>query len=159
MNKPKPNQLKLSIRKIHSTCDIQLSYLGNNIADSIQLDYPESLILTYQRWRHAYFNYYRRPRIKAHSVTIQTSLEESRSSLTTAHLELITAFQEEWLDRLGKIRTKIIKIVNHSSLTNFDLLIACNSNELARLPWEIWDIGCELNNNKKITISRKNQTQ
>ncbi|MDJ0687220.1 MAG: CHASE2 domain-containing protein [Xenococcaceae cyanobacterium MO_188.B32] len=148
------NQLKLIIKKIDYICDFELCWSGNSTL-SAQVEYPQSLIDLYQKWRNAYFNHYKSLRVKAETIIITQSTEDYHRLLRDAHYQLIDEFQR-WLlsPELVKIRRKIVSIINHNPQNDIDLLIACSPNDLTRLPWETWDIGSDLGARNKVRIAR-----
>ncbi len=108
------NQLKLTIKKIKDICDFELSWSGNNTLVS-QLEYPQSLINLYQKWRNAYFNYYQSLRVTAQTIIITQSPEDDHRLLRDTHYQLRDEFQR-WLlsPELVNIRRQIVIIINNN---------------------------------------------
>ncbi|MDJ0575125.1 MAG: CHASE2 domain-containing protein [Xenococcaceae cyanobacterium MO_234.B1] len=148
------NQLKITIKKINYICDFELSWSDNNTL-GVQLEYPKSLSTLYQQWYNAYFNYYQSLRVKAQTIIVTQSPQDYHRLLRDTHYQLIDEFQR-WLlsPELVDIRRKIVSIINNNPQENLDLLIACSSNELTRLPWETWDISSDLDAKNKVRIAR-----
>jgi CHASE2 domain-containing sensor protein len=146
---------KLRIRQIASLCDFELSWGKGQILTS-QLEYSPELIELYKQWKNAYLNYYQhlRGRVKK-IVTITPSSQDWRSSLVQAQAKLLDRFHQ-WLlcPALAAIRRQIAQAAIHSETRGVDVFLTCTPLELARLPWETWEIGTDLGTVGKIRIAR-----
>lgn len=150
------NQLKLTIKKINYTCDFQLSWSNNRILVA-QLEYPKFLIDIYEEWRTAYLKYYENLRIKIKGVILDfpNPDDDWHKILRDRECKFKADFNR-WLGsyELEKIRKQILNLINNDSDKNTQILIACSSRELIRLPWETWNIGSELGATNNINIAR-----
>lgn len=155
-----------------NNCRFQLYWGKEQRLRPVTLPYPESLTALYQDWERAYLNLYQSAQIAVdvtataefntwlpHRVqSLRGRVEASGSmapsqidwheQLRNAEARLIKEFND-WLYslELREIRAKIARAARlaseQSELAHVDLLLACDSLELARLPWEAWEIGDE----------------
>ncbi len=135
---------KLRVRLISDLCDFELVW-GKGQSLSTQIPYPEILTLTYQRWQDCYFKFYRqcRGRVYKRGVVSKPS-EDWRALLVQAEAELLDRFHY-WL--LSPELVPIRRQLATSALKSADPLLvclACTPLDLARLPWETWEIGTDL---------------
>lgn len=157
--------LRLSVQQVEQSCLFNL-FWGAGQQLSVQVAFPKALTGLYQEWRKAYLNFYQNQSFDApnHELrgrpvgggAITSTNTDWRGRLTTAEGQLILAFQD-WLRSgpLYKIRAQVSQVCQakpESEPTN--LLIACGSVELARLPWEVWEIGSEFGTTGRIQIAR-----
>ncbi len=152
-------------------CRFQLSWGKEQRLRPVTLPYPESLMALYQDWERAYLSFYQSDQINWDSTNTavpntwlpyriaQQALRgraEASGSMTPStdwheqlgNLEarLLREFNN-WLhspDELRRIWAKIASAARvaseRSEPNHVDVLLACDL-ELARLPWEAWDIG------------------
>lgn len=162
----------LRIQQFEQNCLFNLSWgeNQNQRLPEVQLTLPDTLMQSYETWKEAYLDHYERlpldplPKVgesgmrgKVVSQGSAASSTNSHSKLVTAERELIEEFQN-WLRRreLHEIRARIVQASSQPSEPDqaaVELLLTCPI-ELARLPWEIWEIGAESPNSGKIRISR-----
>ncbi|MEB3282501.1 MAG: CHASE2 domain-containing protein [Lyngbya sp.] len=160
--------LQLSVQHIEQSCLFELTWEQVKRLSS-QVPFPQTLIVFYQEWRQAYINYYQsqpsfNPDVtdsnlrgkSAGSGTIKPPVTDWKARLVEAETHLIYEFNE-WLrsQQLHEIRVKIADICRkYSSQKTVNLYLICGSTELARLPWESWEIGVELATTAQLNITR-----
>ncbi|HEY9603516.1 MAG TPA: CHASE2 domain-containing protein, partial [Allocoleopsis sp.] len=124
----------------------------------VSLKYSEELQKRYRRWQKRYFEFYelRPPQPLEHSGALNPGFGDPGNVLQEAEQDLIKSFQR-WLAEgevrkiQEKIRDELSHIAQHSSeqgmaareRVGVDIFISCNSIELARLPWEAWELASE----------------
>jgi hypothetical protein len=153
------NSFLLKVRLIEKTCTFELSW-GKGQQLSTQLTYPEHLTELYKEWQWNYLNFYNnltRGRVED-SGSIFTPPTDWRTKLVQAEAQLVSEFQY-WLNsaELMEIRQVIASgaaTVKNDSSNVVDVFLTCEPLELARFPWEAWQIGTEFAATKTIRISR-----
>lgn len=146
---------KLKIKQIDSICNFELTWNNAQTID-INLNYPFSLTTSYKYWHKAYLDYYQRLRGKVAKSGIGSIPINTHKQLVDAEAELLNEFQR-WLlsPELVSIRREIANAANKASENKpVDVFLTCTPLDLARLPWETWDIGTDLGALKKIRIAR-----
>ncbi|MDJ0696153.1 CHASE2 domain-containing protein [Mastigocoleus sp. MO_188.B34] len=156
----------LKIQKVDKTCLFELSW-GKGQQINAQVTYPEIIISSYQEWQRFYRKFYRtqmRGKVINQGV-VATPVTDWRTKLVQSEAKLLSEF-DQWLrsSKLFEIRSKIVFLSKEfekdkfekdkleenksnkykpkcNSITN--IFISCNDLELARLPWESWEIGTE----------------
>ncbi|MUG91336.1 CHASE2 domain-containing protein [Scytonema sp. UIC 10036] len=149
----------LNVTQIESVCRFELRGEGRTIA--VNVNYPQSLMQKYERWREAYLNYYRQLRgRKVSSGGGSTPPIDSDNQLVNAEVDLLHEFHR-WLlsPDLERIRSEIAKAKAASKHLEAgkhccEVFLCCTPIELARLPWETWEIGTDLGDSGKIRIVR-----
>jgi CHASE2 domain len=163
---------RLKIWRVETTCIFELSWAAG-LQMTAQLAYPESLTTLYQAWQTAYINFYSqalRSRVQG-SGAIMSPAIDWRAQLVQAEARLLSEFYF-WLNsaELLGIRSQIAKAampdgrsstIGQSSVdeaiapsTPIDVCLTCEPLELARFPWEAWEIGTEFGTNRPIRIAR-----
>jgi CHASE2 domain/CHAT domain len=148
----------LYVQAVEQTCSFQL-FWGNGQQLRVTLSYPAVLTEHYQSWQAAYLNFYQQGfRAKvAHigSGTLSTPLSTTdwRAILVRAEAALLSEFHF-WLSsaELLPIRSQIAKAA--LTATAIDVFLTCEPLDLARLPWEAWEIGTEFAAVSPIRITR-----
>jgi hypothetical protein len=136
-------KFQLEIQQIDRTCLFKLIW-GKGQQISTILPYPELLSQLYQSWRKAYLNFYKtalRARVPKPKNDGKIDLPQDwHHQLVQAEAQLLTEFHR-WLrqSELYEIRAKI---ASEGKNTPISLFLTC-SDELARLPWETWELGAE----------------
>lgn len=133
---------QLSIQAIQDTCLFELLWgRGQRLRASVA--YPTSLNTRYQQWQRAYVNFYKRAlRGRVGAVGQVASVgPDLHSQLVQAEARLLSEFHR-WLRQgeLADIR-KTLSIAARDQ--TIDLFLTCTPLEIARLPWETWEIGAE----------------
>ena len=153
---------QLSVRRINDRCTFELS--GDGVRKVCELDYPASLDKLYLAWQKAYIGYYGRLRgekVVSGQVSSASGSIDYRKQLVEAEAQLLDAFHN-WLrsPELHKIRTAIVTASHNAVVTashRVDVCLRCSPLDLARLPWETWEIGQELGVPRRIRIAREPQ--
>jgi CHASE2 domain/CHAT domain len=146
---------RLRVRQIGSVCNFDLSW-GNGQSIDVNLNYPSSISLGYEKWHRAYLDYYTRLRGKVVKSGTAITPVDRHKQLVDAEAQLLHEFQR-WLlsPELVSIRREIVKAANQSSQQQpVEVFLTCTPIEIARLPWESWDIGTELGTPDIIRIAR-----
>jgi CHASE2 domain-containing sensor protein len=161
---------KLRVRQVDTVCDFELSW-GKGRTISVELSYPLSLAKSYEQWQSAYLHYYKRlrgqkasehvysnyyKRLRGRKVVSGTGIVpvDSRQELVNAEEQLLKEFKH-WLlsPELVSIRSEIAKAAK-SEQHWVEVFLTCTPIELARLPWETWEIGTDLGTLSRIRIAR-----
>ena len=133
------------------------------------LTYSKDIQKCYQRWRQRYYRFYRlsSPQAFSNSGRLNPGSGDPGHDLMEAERELVQAFQR-WLGE-GEVRTIQQRIrdefVQITQLTpdsdkelgrqpGVDIYLACDSDEMARLPWEAWPLAPEFASPKAVRIVR-----
>jgi hypothetical protein len=146
----------LKVTQIESVCHFELRGEGHIIA--VNLNYPLPLTNNYEQWQKAYVNYYRWLRgqkVKSGKGIIPI---DRHKELVNAEVQLLNEFHR-WLlsPDLVNIRGEIAKAASkepESSKHFCEVFLTCTPIELARLPWETWEIGKDLGIPEKIRFAR-----
>lgn len=151
---------RLKIWQIEQTCIFDLTW-GQNWSQqlTVKLPYLSTLAPLYQTWRQAYLNFYQsgvRARVEI-SGTATAPAIDWRARLVQAEAQLLAEFHY-WLGQaeLLPLRQAIARAASASkqAATPVDLFVTCDSDELARLPWEAWELGTEFATPQPIRIAR-----
>ena len=157
---------QLSVQRIEHRCTFELS--GEGVPrQTCQFGYPTDLDALYQAWQAAYLGYYQQLRGEKvtsgqiPSVSFITPGDDYRRQLVEAEARLLDTFHR-WLrsSELHEIRAAISKAAHQaarSELCRVDICLRCAPFDLARLPWETWEIGKELGVPRRIRIAREPQ--
>ena len=139
------SQLSLTVWRLDQTCKFTLNW-GQGC--KLQADVPlsSSLLRYFEVWQQAYLDYYRsglRAKLKQ-SGSFQDPTTDWRSRLAQAEAHLITEL-DRWLSatELNKIREQITALAidaQQKLYSQLTLSLQCDDPELARLPWESWEI-------------------
>ncbi|WP_088889665.1 CHASE2 domain-containing protein [Leptolyngbya ohadii] len=163
---------QLSVRQVQQSCWFELTW-GEGQRLQATLEMPMVLLQTYQQWQQAYLDYYRRMHLlldelpppqlfmrgrAAGSGTVNPPTIDWGKRLSDRERDLLEQFCQ-WLshtDALDNLRREIVGAGRTAVTPNdsVDLLITCDPIDLARLPWEAWDIADDLAIGSKIRISR-----
>jgi hypothetical protein len=165
----------LKVRQVGTVCNFELSW-GQGQTISVELNYPLSLTTAYEQWQRAYLNYYKRLRgqkvfkranlkyyrrlrgqkVISGTVTLPADL---RQELVNAEERLLSESQlgefQRWLlsPELVSIRREIAKATKLEPGW-VEVFVTCTPLDLARLPWETWEIGMDLATHQRIRIAR-----
>ncbi|MBW4670501.1 MAG: CHASE2 domain-containing protein [Cyanomargarita calcarea GSE-NOS-MK-12-04C] len=143
--------LKLKIQRIEQVSLFELSW-GKGQQLSVTVSYPENITTLYKEWQRAYLSYYKTA-IRGRVVNIGTIAPATidwHAKLVQSEAKLLSEFHK-WL-RSGELY-EIRSVIAHSSQSTVNIFLTCNSLELERLPWEVWEIGREFAS-EKIRIVR-----
>jgi CHASE2 domain-containing sensor protein len=163
--------LELRVQKVEQTCLFEL-FWGQGQRLSKTLLFPDVLTTLYQQWQHAYLSFYNTLDIPLNpepetqetlrgkavaSGSIAARPTDWHAKLVEAETRLLYEFHR-WLRNaeLYEIHAKIAEAsrVAGESEHSIDLFITCTPIELARLPWEAWEIRSESATAGKIRIVR-----
>lgn len=155
----------LDVQLVEKSCLFKLSW-GQGQKLSATLPYPEMLDRLYQEWRADYLCFYNtalrgtvaedstssafpivcHPALRGKVVdngTIAPPPVDWHARLVQSEAKLLYEFHQ-WLRRgeLFDIRSRIIQAAGDEK-TCIEVFLTCNPLDLARLPWEAWEIGTE----------------
>lgn len=148
--------LYLKIQEVNQTCLLELSW-GKGQQITAEVNYPDNIIRLYTVWQQAYYDFYNhqefRGRVISQGVINQAPVDR-HAKLVKAEATLLYEFHQWLRDRklyeirevVGKTSKQIVTQTNkktHETDTAVNVFIICNSLELARLPWESWELGKE----------------
>ena len=149
----------LKVQQIEQVCTFELSW-GQGQQLTARLPFPAMLRSLYQNWQTTYLNFYSsqtraRPGKTGAGVLPPT---DWRARLVQAEASLLAEFYY-WLSSadLLPIRSTIAKAANQPITSDspfVDIFLTCEPLDLARLPWEAWEIGVEFGTIKPIRIAR-----
>ncbi|ACC84968.1 CHASE2 domain-containing protein [Nostoc punctiforme] len=147
----------LKVQQFDQLCAFELSW-GKGQQLGVTLAYPNDLDFKYQEWQRIYLRFY--------NTKLRSRVEEIGSftappvdwhlQLVQAEAQLLSEFHH-WLRsaELHEIRATIAQATRKDEHPNVDLFLTCNPLDLARLPWEAWEIGTEFSSSSsKIRIVR-----
>lgn len=153
----KKHIFKLRVKKITSICNFELSW-GNGLTIDVNVNYPLSLTQSYENWHRAYLDYYVRLRGKKGISGTGSSPGDRHKQLVETEAKLLFEFRQ-WLlsPELVTISRTITKAVNQTSQNETaEIFLTCTPIEIAKLPWENWDIcfDADLGTSSRIRIAR-----
>jgi CHASE2 domain-containing sensor protein len=148
----------LKVQQVEQVCLFELTW-GKGQQLSVSVPYPPTLTTLYQEWQRVYLSFYRqalRGRV-AENGSLAAPPVDWHDKLVQAEAKLLYEFHR-WLRReeLYEIRSRLAQGVgtNNHPITTTEVLLTCNPLDLARLPWEAWEIGAEFAATRKIRIVR-----
>ncbi|MEH2440697.1 CHASE2 domain-containing protein [Nostoc sp.] len=147
----------LKVQQFDQLCAFELSW-GKSQQLGVTLAYPDDLNFKYQEWQRIYLRFYNtKLRGKVAEIGSFTAPPvDWHSQLVQAEAQLLSEFHH-WLRsaELHEIRAKIAQSTRNDEHPNVDVFLTCNPLDLARLPWEAWEIGTEFSSSSsKIRIVR-----
>jgi CHASE2 domain/CHAT domain len=164
------SRFRLKIWRVEQTCIFELAW-GAGLQLAAQVRYPEGLTALFQAWQHAYLNFYQtalRARVQAGGGITAPTIDW-RAQLVQSEAKFLSEFYF-WLSsaELLPLRSQIAKAatavndrpsLDHRSdkrfeATPIEVCLTCEPMELARFPWEAWEIGTEFGVNRTIRIAR-----
>jgi hypothetical protein len=168
---------RLKVQKVQNVCLFELAW-GQGQQLTTLLEFPTVLADLYQDWRRVYLCFYRTlksspiPLVSAEAEPLRgrvagggglTAATDWRTKLVEAETRLLNEFHRWLRDReLFEIRAAIVRgTQTHPSSSDpneteagLDVFLTCSSLELARLPWEAWEIGTDFATTQPIRIVR-----
>ncbi|MBE9252099.1 CHASE2 domain-containing protein [Dolichospermum sp. LEGE 00240] len=135
----------LTIQQVEQVCSFQLSWgQGQNL--SVNVAYPENLTMLYQEWQKIYLSFYNtalRGKV-ANMGSLAAPPIDWHARLVQAEAQFLSVFHN-WLHsaELFDIRKQIAQVSKQNQTRYLDIFIACITPDLAKLPWEVWEIGTE----------------
>ncbi|NEQ67682.1 MAG: CHASE2 domain-containing protein [Symploca sp. SIO2D2] len=130
----------LNIWRHDTDCTVQLAW-GERQQLSASLRYPPQLIHSYQNWQQCYRNAYPvLTRGRGEDFSFTPAAMDWKHETEKAEKKLLDTFKQ-WLggEELLAIRRKIQQEAQKSNAA-VELLVACDSIDLVRLPWETWQL-------------------
>lgn len=133
-------QYFLSVHQVNDACIFGLRW-GTHEQTTVTVPVLADLAAQYQRWQGIYLNFYRnqlRGKPGASGAALVAPVDW-HSRLVEAEGQLLSRFHH-WLrsPELFPISTILQKAIAHSPI---DLFLTCSPLDLARLPWEAWELG------------------
>ncbi|MDA0211257.1 MAG: CHASE2 domain-containing protein [Cyanobacteria bacterium FC1] len=130
---------------------------GQGQQTTVKMPYLPTLTTLYQTWQQTYLNFYQsgvRARV-GKSGTLAPPTIDWRAKLVQAEAKLLAEFHL-WLKQaqLLEIRREIARAAQDTKSAAVDVFLTCDSLELERLPWEVWEPGTEFAAKKTIRIAR-----
>jgi len=150
----------LKVWHVEQTCIFELSW-GKTQQLTAKLRFPETLKTLYRVWQKAYLDFYGslvRGQVKM-SGSVAVPAVDWRAKLVQAEAQFLAEFHY-WLSsaELLEMRKQIASGGNINpgtfSVSQIEVFLTCDSLELARLPWEVWEIGTEFAATQTIRIAR-----
>ena len=153
---------RLKIQQIHSVCLFELTW-GRSQCLQAQVFYPAQLETRYQQWQRAYLNFYRQA-LRGQAGTAAPVEGEQLGEKTALRgrpgATGVAATPVDWhqhlVDAEGQLLLEFHRWLKQGELTDIrrtlsitakeapvDLFLTCIPIEIARLPWETWEIGAE----------------
>lgn len=147
----------LKVQQFDQLCAFELSW-GKGQQLGVTLAYPDDLDFKYQEWQRIYLRFYNtKLRGKVEEIGSFTAPPvDWHSQLVQAEAQLLSEFHH-WLRsaELHEIRAEVAQATRKDEHPNVDVFLTCNPLDLARLPWEAWEIGTEFSSSSsKIRIVR-----
>lgn len=174
------DSFRLKVQKIEQICLFELAW-GKGQHLQATLNYPSTLMERYQEWQQSYLNFYKQisatvlpsalPPANFEDHGLRARVMSSgglaptvdwRTRLVEAETQLLSEFHR-WLRgaELFEIRSIIARASQTNAGTNqhpIDLFITCHPLEVARFPWEAWEIGADFATTGTIRIIRTPQS-
>jgi len=150
----------LKVQRVEQACLFELSW-GRGQQIGVTIPYPETLTTLYQEWSSVYLSFYQqslRGRV-SQMGNLRKPPVDWHAKLVQAEAKLLYEFHQ-WLRRgeLFELRSRIVQAVRDQGMKDtqpiIEIFITCNPLELARLPWEAWEIGTEFAVPSQIHILR-----
>jgi len=136
---------RLTIHKIDQSCLFDLAWgLGQRL--TVTVPFPAALLGLYGAWQRAYLGYYKHGLRGRVGVAGQVAAVEVdwHSQLKQAEARLLSEFHT-WLKdgKLYDLRAELAAASQAAERngTLLELFIACDPIDIARLPWETWELG------------------
>lgn len=166
-----PATFRLRVSRFDAICQFELTW-GQNQCITARLNYSGVLDALYQDWQQAYLNFYQsKQQIPDPSATEPSPMRarvvnsgsvtpniDWQSRLIDAEIALLREFQDWlWQGELRDISKAIAaasRQLGESSEQKIDVFLTCDPIDLARLPWETWEITDDLAATGKIRIVR-----
>ncbi len=166
-----PNPYRLKVQQVEQVCLFELTW-GQGQHLSAQLPYPVALITAYQNWQRLYLTFYKAVQLPPMPIAEAGTALRGRvlnsgdlaSATVNWHAQLVQAEAKLLADFYYWLQSpelfEIRKTIAHASQQlrdaqeSLDLFLTCSPLELARLPWEEWEIGTDFALGKAVRIVR-----
>jgi CHASE2 domain len=162
----------LQVQQVENKCLFQLAW-NHNQKITAEIFYPDKIIADYKIWQRIYHNFYsQESRGKVINIGVVAPPPiDWQAELVQAEAKLLYEFHQ-WLRSKELYDIRSILTANsfaHNSLTgnsinhlvtsksqdiSVDIFISCSNLELARLPWESWEISTQFSD-RKLRIVRQ----
>jgi hypothetical protein len=174
-----PALFYLKVQKLDHTCLFELSW-GEGQQLTATLAYPAKLTMLFKDWQQSYIGFYKnlpmplqsvvdptgRDRLRGRSVDLPASVPQPidwQTKLGEAQIKLLNEFHR-WLrgSELYEIRAAIARASREQAATTqpeINVFLTCTPIELARFPWEAWEIGTDFAATGMIQIVRTPQNR
>jgi len=151
-----PSRFFLEVERNEQFCSFKLSW-GKGQKLTRKVRFPEELTTFYHNWKKSYLKFYKSAlsaRVEQGSTEMLPSTDW-RTRLVQAEAFFLDKFQL-WLSdaELLPIRSAIAKAAVREQSDVIDVFLTCEPIELARFPWEAWEIGTEFGSSRRILITR-----
>jgi CHASE2 domain/CHAT domain len=168
-----PSTFRLKVQKIEQVCLFELSW-GDGQHLMATIAYPAHLTARYQTWQRAYLSFYKTTTLPLTSVSKNPEAEDPlrgwaiatgqvtppgdwHSKLVEAETWLLNDFHH-WLRsaELFEIRAEIARASREqgNEASAIQVFLTCTPMELARFPWEAWEIGSDFASTGAIRLLR-----
>lgn len=134
---------RLTVHKIDQSCLFELAW-GKGQRLTASLRFPAQLLELYESWRRAYLGYYKQALRGRPGAVGQVAVEvDWHSQLVQAEARLLSEFHT-WLKHgdLFDLREELRRVAQNKG--SQALFLTCTPLELARLPWETWEFGPQM---------------
>ncbi len=160
-----PSIFRLDVQKVAQVCLFKLSW-GEGQRIRSQLHYPPHLTTLYQEWQRAYLSFYK----TADALTVELPADVAENSLRGWSIASgnVNATTVDWYSKVVEAEARLLNQFHHwlRSAELFDIrstiarasqgvepdrfddqvaivrvFLTCTPLELARFPWEAWEIG------------------
>jgi CHASE2 domain-containing sensor protein len=151
----------LKVQQVENICLFELIW-GKGQQLSVAVPYNEMLTQLYQEWQQIYLNFYKTAlRGKVVDMGSLSVLPiDWHAKLVQAEATLLYEFHH-WLRsaQLYEVRAAIASFtkqhyLENSPLSQVEIFLTCQPLDLAKLPWEAWEIGTEFATTGKIRLLR-----
>lgn len=142
---------RLNVYQLDQNCRFELTWgKGKRLTASLVL--PTQLMALYTAWREAYLGYYKQAlRGRVEAMGHFGSLEPDwHCQLVQAEAKLVSEFHR-WLKHgdLFDMQKELLRAgaglrdasSGEKTLAGMELFLSCEPIDIARLPWETWDLG------------------
>jgi hypothetical protein len=161
------NRFRLKVQKVEQHCLFELSWGQGQQLVATLTDSP-ALAERYQDWRQIYLSFYKTAEIPLFpTAPIDPSLRgriiiggqivpaavDWHTKLVEAETKLLNEFYR-WLRGAGLFEIRAMLARASQVSDRLDLLLTCTAIDLARLPWETWEIGADFAATGAIRIVR-----
>lgn len=151
----------LTVRQVEQVCLFDLTW-GQGQRLTATLPYPREILQRYGDWQRAYLGYYdHQLRGRAAVGGTLTALPVNwHGQLVQAEALLLSEFHR-WLRReplheiwetLAGRRSLLDPRLSGTDVT--EIFLTCEPLELARLPWETWEVGTALGTTQRVRMAR-----
>lgn len=156
-----PSRFLLTIQQVDQTCLFELSW-GQGQSLRTQLDYPSSLTQAHHEWQQAYLSFYKKA-LRGKAVgggTFGTAKVDWHARLVQAEAHLLYEFHR-WLrqEPLYELRGTLARAaIQAAGRDPVDVFVVASPMDVARLPWEVWELGTEFGARERVRIVRSPAT-